>query len=65
LDKRITISVSGGFKRSLLILAADKDKTIKDLVLDALRETYGIKESESYVADILDKYSRNRKEDGE
>ena len=65
MDKRITISVSGGFKRSLLILAADKDKTIKDLVLDALRETYGIKESESYVADILDKYSRNRKEDGE
>ena len=63
MDKRITISVSSGFKRSLLILAAEKDKTIKDLVLDALKETYGIKESESYVADILSRYSRSKKED--
>ena len=62
MDKRITISVSGGFKRSLLILAAEKDKTIKDLVLDALEETYGIKESDSYVADVLSKYSRKKEE---
>jgi len=64
LDKRITVSVYGGFKRNLLILAAKKDKTIKDLVLDALEETYGIKESDSYVSDVLSRYSRIKKEEG-
>ena len=64
MDKRITVSVSGGFKRNLLILAAKKDKTIKDLVLDALEETYGIKESDSYVSDVLSRYSRIKKEEG-
>jgi len=40
----VVIRVTPEYKRKLLILAAEKRKSQKELVLKAMEKTYGIKE---------------------